>query len=329
MNFTRHPRLSRFVRGVVGTALALAGVAFLVVSDAEARTGGGSNAGSRGSKTFTAPPTTNTAPKAAAPVQRSATTAGATSTAAGAAKTGGFMSKFGGIGGLLAGGLIGAALMSAFGLGGGLAGMLGMLLQVALIAGVIFLVVNFIRNRRAQSNGMANGPAMAQASAAERQTLAPQQPYQNAPAGAFNGAAGTTALTLGEVDFNAFGTLLAEIQTAYGREDEPTMRSLTTPEMLGYLGEDVNANMDKGVRNELSDVKLLQGDLSEAWSEGDSDYATVAMRYSLIDVMVDRKSGKLVSGSKTVPEEVTELWTFVRPRRASVNAWKLSAIQQA
>jgi predicted lipid-binding transport protein (Tim44 family) len=45
--------------------------------------------------------------------------------------------------------------------------------------------------------------------------------------------------------------------------------------------------------------------------------------------MVDRKSGKLVSGSKTVPEEVTELWTFVRPRRASVNAWKLSAIQQA
>ena len=107
------------------------------------------------------------------------------------------------------------------------------------------------------------------------------------------------------------------------------MRSLTTPEMLGYLGEDVNANLDKGVRNELSDVKLLQGDLSEAWTEGDSDYATVAMRYSLIDTMVDRKSGKLVSGSTTVPEEVTELWTFVRPRRASVNAWKLSAIQQS
>ena len=310
---------------MTGAALALAGAAFLVVNDAEARTGKGGSIGSRGSKTHEAAPTTNTAPKAAAPMQRSATTAGATSTAAGAAKSGGFMSKFGGLGGILAGGLIGAALMSMFGLGGGLAGMLGMLLQVALIAGVIFLVVNFIRNRRAPSNG----PAMAQAGAAERQTLAPQQPYQNTPAGAFNGTAGTTALTLGEVDFNAFGTLLAEIQTAYGREDEPTMRSLTTPEMLGYLGEDVNANMDKGVRNQLSDVKLLQGDLSEAWSEGDSDYATVAMRYSLIDVMLDRKSGKVVSGSTTVPEEVTELWTFVRPRRASVNAWKLSAIQQA
>ena len=325
MTLTRRSSFARLARRIVGAALAMAGSAFLIVAEAEARTGGGGSVGSRGSKTFTAPPSTNTAPKAAAPVQRSATTAGATSTAAGAVKSGGLLSGIGGMRGLLMGGLIGAGLASLFGLGGGLAAMLGMILQVALIAGVIFLVVSFFRNRRALSNG----PAVAQAGAANRQTLAPQQPYQASPAGGFGGAAGTTPLSLGESDFTAFEKMLTEIQTAYGREDEATMRSLTTAEMLGYLGEDVNANVDKGVRNELSDVKLLQGDLSEAWSEADQDFATVAMRYALIDVMVDRKSGTIVSGSRTQPEEVTELWTFVRPRNASINAWKLSAIQQS
>jgi predicted lipid-binding transport protein (Tim44 family) len=312
---------------LAATALALAGAAFLVVGSAEARVGSAKNFGSRGAKTQTTPPTTNTAPKAAQPVQKSATTAGAAQTAGSAAKSGGFMSKFGGIGGLLAGGLIGAALASMFGLGGGLSAMLGMLLQVALIGGLIYLAISFFRRRSASSTS----PAVATASAASglaRTSLA-QQPYQQAPAGAFTGTDGTTPLTIGEADFNAFEKMLTEIQTAYGREDEATMRALTTAEMLGYLGEDVNANMDKGVRNELTNVKLLQGDLSEAWSEGDSDYASVAMRYSLLDVTLDRKTGKVISGSHTQPEEVTEFWTFVRPRNASVNAWKLSAIQQS
>ena len=43
----------------------------------------------------------------------------------------------------------------------------------------------------------------------------------------------------------------------------------------------------RGVVNRISDVKLLQGDLAEAWREGDTDYATVAMRYALNDTYVD------------------------------------------
>ena len=163
---------------------------------------------------------------------------------------------------------------------------------------------------------------------AARNTLA-QQPYQSTPAGSFGNGAVAAPLALGEADFNAFEKMLTEIQLAYGREDEAAVRALTTPEMLTFLTEDVNENIDKGVRNEIADVKLLQGDLSESWVEGDKDYATVAMRFSMIDTNVDRKTGKLVSGSLTQPSEATELWTFVRPRNASVNAWKLSAIQQS
>ena len=72
-----------------------------------------------------------------------------------------------------------------------------------------------------------------------------------------------------------------------------------------------------------SDVRLLQGDLAEAWGEGATEYATVAMKFSLIDTMIERASGRVVSGGQ--PEQVTELWTF---RRDGPGAWMLSAIQQ-
>jgi len=65
--------------------------------------------------------------------------------------------------------------------------------------------------------------------------------------------------------------------------------------------------------------------LAEAWREGDAEYATVAMRYSLIDTYVDRASGRVTEGDPVHPIEVTELWTF---RRSQGGAWMLSAIQQ-
>jgi predicted lipid-binding transport protein (Tim44 family) len=70
-------------------------------------------------------------------------------------------------------------------------------------------------------------------------------------------------------------------------------------------------------------VKLLQGDLAEAWRERDTDYATVAMKYALKDSMVERASGRIVEGGE--PSEATDLWTFMRARGGS---WLLSAVQQ-
>jgi hypothetical protein len=86
-------------------------------------------------------------------------------------------------------------------------------------------------------------------------------------------------------------------------------RKTATPEMAGYFAEELAANARKGLRNEVSEVKFLQGDLS-AWRN--AEYATVAMRFSLIDKMADRVSGKIVSGDPAVPQEATELWTFTR-----------------
>jgi predicted lipid-binding transport protein (Tim44 family) len=85
----------------------------------------------------------------------------------------------------------------------------------------------------------------------------------------------------------------------------------------------VGANASRGLINRVTDVKLLQGDLAEAWREGRSDYATVAMKFGLRDSMVERASGRIVEGGER--SEVTESWTFVRVRGGN---WLLSAIQQ-
>ena len=106
-------------------------------------------------------------------------------------------------------------------------------------------------------------------------------------------------------------------------EDLSALRAKVTPEMLSYFSEQLAGNASRGLINRVTDVKLLQGDLAEAWREGDTEYATVAMKFALKDSMVERASGRTVEGGE--PSEVTELWTFMRARGGN---WLLSAIQQ-
>ena len=116
----------------------------------------------------------------------------------------------------------------------------------------------------------------------------------------------------------------AKIQAAWSNEDVAKLHTLATPEMVSYFSKDLEQNKANNDVNKVSDVKLLQGDLAEAWREGETDYASVAMRFSLVDKTLERATGRLVSGSET-PIEATEVWTFARQRGGN---WELSAIQQ-
>src|SRR5215510_8818978 len=93
---------------------ALAALA-LVVTDADARVGGSRSSGSRGTNTFSAPPSTRTAPNTAAPMERSMTQPGQPGSSFGrpatpAAQPGGFLKRPGFLGGLAAG-FLGAGLL--------------------------------------------------------------------------------------------------------------------------------------------------------------------------------------------------------------------------
>ena len=129
-------------------------------------------------------------------------------------------------------------------------------------------------------------------------------------------------------DFAAFEKLLGDVQSAYSSENVAQLRAMLTPEMASYFEGDLSDNEAKGVVNRIANVKLLQGDLSEAWREAEGEFATVAMRYAISDAIVDRKSGRTVEGDLIQVAEVTEIWTFVREPGVTTADWKLSAIQQ-
>jgi predicted lipid-binding transport protein (Tim44 family) len=125
-------------------------------------------------------------------------------------------------------------------------------------------------------------------------------------------------------DYEAFERLLGEIQSAWSDEDVSRLERLATPEMTSYFARDLADNKARNAINKVSDVKLLQGDLAEAWREGDADYATVALRFSLVDKTFDRNNNQVIAGGDQ-PTEATVVWTFVRNRGGN---WELSAIQQ-
>jgi predicted lipid-binding transport protein (Tim44 family) len=291
-------------------------VMLAVASSADARIGGGVSSGSRGSRTFSAPPSTSTAPGTAQPFNRTMTQPG--SPGVGAPAGGGFFNRPGmGLFGGLAAGFLGAGLLGMlFGGGmfsglGGLSSIFGLILQIGLIIMVVRLAMSWWQRRHATA-------------------------YAGAPAGGMGGAStfrtgsgfglvsGSAPLEIGPSDYEAFERLLGELQTAWSNEDIAKLHTLATPEMVSYVTQDIAEHKAQNLVNTVTDVKLLQGDLAEAWREGDTDFASVALRYTLIDKTVDRASGRLVKGSDQ-PTEATEVWTFLRERGGP---WELSAIQQ-
>jgi predicted lipid-binding transport protein (Tim44 family) len=312
----------------LGITFAVLAVLALVTADlATARVGGGGSFGSRGTRTFTPPPATNTAPKTAAPIDKSITNpapSAASPTAAGQPGVGAPASRFGGLRGLLFGGLIAAGLAGIFGVGA-LASALGFVLQMLLIAGVVWLALAYFRSRRTGQPVFAQGGG--------RGPEVPTVPQADTTTYRANGgapvAAAAPALNISQQDLDTFERMLRDIQAAYSHEDTRRLGDMTTPEMLSYFSQELADNARRGVRNEVAGVTLLQGDVSEAWREPGSEYATVAMRYALRDTLIDRASGRVVSGDPGRDEEVTELWTFRRDDRDRAAGWQLSAIQQA
>jgi predicted lipid-binding transport protein (Tim44 family) len=199
---------------------------------------------------------------------------------------------------------------------GGLSSIFGLILQIGLIIIVVRLAMSWWQRRHT--------PASAYAGPAPGAAVGPGAQSSFRSGTGFGLGSGSAPLEIGPADYEAFERLLGEIQAAWSDEDVARLHTLATPEMVSYFTKDLEENKANNDINKVSDVKLLQGDLAEAWREGDTDYASVAMRFSLVDKTTERTTGRLIAGSDT-PTEATEVWTFVRPRGAN---WELSAIQQ-
>lgn len=293
---------------VLLSAALVAALAF-APSLADARAGGGGSFGSRGGRTFSAPPATSTAPFAASPMERSLTPR---PQAPGYAP--GYAGARSGFGSGLLGGLLGVGLGSML-FGGGFMGngsgfgFIGLLLQLVLLFFIGRWVLRRVLGQRMAFAGM---PRMG-------------QPVAPGASGGGGGARPAAAVGIGPADYAAFDQLLQSVQAAWTGHDIRALSQLTTPEMASYFGEQLAEQTSRGWTNSVTEVRLEKGDLSEAWAEGGREYATVAMRFSMLDVTRDQ-SGRVVDGDPGIRSVATELWTFVR---APGGRWLLSAIQQA
>jgi len=323
-------RLSLSMRGLVqaiAIVVSLALPTVLAVSAADARVGGGFSSGSRGSRTFAPPPSTSTAPGAAQPFNRTFTQPSSPSVGS---SGGGLFNRpgglFGGRGGLLGGlaaGFLGAGLFGMlFGGGlfsglGGFSSILGLILQIGLIVLVVRFAMSWWQRRQTSVPAYAGGPGEAPSPGASSTFRSGM--------GFGLGSGSSAPLEIQPADYESFERLLGDIQAAWSNEDVGRLRMLATPEMVSYFEGDLEQNRTRNRINKVSGTKLLQGDLAEAWREGETDFASVAMRVSMVDKTLDRATGQLVEGSEQ-PTEITEVWTFLRPRGGN---WELSAIQQA
>ncbi len=299
---------------------------------ADARPGLGGSFGSRGGRTYSAP-AGNGLSNGAAPIQRSYTPNNGNGSTFGSGYgnsgygNGGFgqraRSPFaaGLLGGFLGAGIGG--LLFGRGFFGGMSGggsLIGLLLQMFLL----YLLASWIYRRFFAGNlAMAGGGRFARMMnpGSARPTGGPAR-----PGNLFGGSTrATRPLALVQGDYQSFDQLLHGIQKAWSAQDLAGMNTMATPEMVSFFSEQLSELASRGVRNTVTDVRLQQGDLSEAWSEGAREYATVAMRFSMIDVTRDA-TGRVVDGSPNERVTVTEVWTFLR---ASGARWVLSAIQQS
>jgi len=308
--------------GFLLTALAVGALA-CAPSLAFARAGSGASMGSRGSFTYSAPPATNTAPGGGSLMQRSLTPQSPSPSYGtpgyGAPAYGGGYGHSPFMSGLM-GGLIGAGiggLLFGHGLFGGISGIggfLGFLLQIFLVVWLARMAFRFFTRQ----------PAMAGPGIFAR-TMGAMGGGMGAQRAMPDGRPAVGAVTIGPADFQQFDQSLQAIQAAWTARDLPRMQSLATPEMVSFFSDQLSEQASRGVHNSVTNVKLEQGDLAQSWAEAGREYATVAMRFSMIDITTDG-AGRIVEGDPRSRAMATELWTFVR---APGGRWILSAIQQA
>ncbi|MBI1847427.1 MAG: Tim44 domain-containing protein [Candidatus Rokubacteria bacterium] len=119
------------------------------------------------------------------------------------------------------------------------------------------------------------------------------------------------------------GMVFRDAQSAWMTRDLRSLRGRVTPEMYGELQAQCDRLRSTRRVNRVERVEIT-AEITEAWQESGRDYLTAHIGGSIVDYTVDEVDS-LVDGSRTIPRDVQEFWTFARP--AGFNSWMLSAIQ--
>jgi predicted lipid-binding transport protein (Tim44 family) len=297
---------------------------------ADARAGGGSSGGFRGSRSFQAPsrsagPTSQ--PRRDVPPQQVQQPSPMTS------QPGGFMR---GLGTAVLGGFLGSMLFSglagAGGFDGGIGGSGFGIMEILLFGGLAYFLYRKYKSATSPALATGGGSMAYQGSPYQepRPSFSNNAPVQEPLP--FNGT-DYRSLTMMDPSFDSIKFLKTaqdsffKIQGAWNKQDVTALRTLCGGELMKSWEAELAQHKLHGQRNRMDNIALRESEITEVWTENGEDFITVRFHANLLDFTVDEKSGKVVTGSDSEPVEFEEFWTFSRP--VGPNGWKMTAVQQA
>lgn len=254
----------------------------------------------------------------------------------------------GGLLGAVAGTMIGAMIMNAFGGMNGGGGIIMLLLMGGLALMLVMAALRFFKGRQ-QPNFAGNsnfggnpGGNLFGGGLGNSGPLGGQN-YGNANYGGFGGnqvdappantqtrEQGLAAIALEDPAMSnerlqdTLTTRFFQIQEAHSAGDRLALQTAATPEMYQEMARDLDELDRHQERNIIKNIVMRSFDITEAWQEGDVEFVTAHINARLLDYT--ERNGLVVSGDANTPTQFSEYWTFVRTRGRG--DWQLSAINQ-
>lgn len=299
---------------------------------ADARAGGGRSSGSRGFSsgsrssggTYNRSTSPNPAQQPAAPQQANTYSPG--------------RSFLYGLGGGIAGSMIGSMLFGRSGYGGmgghGGGGFgFGDLIILLIIGGILFWVYKrYKAKKEMQANPASQTGFTSYAASAQPAYDYGNTAYNTQPQPAGNPMAdGLRHIAEMDPSFNEntfcekAEDLFFKIQGGWTRRDLTAIADLLMPQMRETFEGDINRYIADKKINRLENIAVRNVEIVDAVQDQGEEYITVRYTASLLDFTTD-ESGSVLSGSSTDPVKFLEYWTYAR--KVGERTWKLSGITQ-
>jgi predicted lipid-binding transport protein (Tim44 family) len=186
--------------------------------------------------------------------------------------------------------------------------------ELALVGLGVYLFLSFFRHKAASAApayAVAGAPAARVSAVAtpERGPRRPMQPFDRA--GLADGAR----------------ALYSGVRSGLAMRDMGMFRNRLTPQVHTAFQAWCDRLKSAKQSNHVEKLDLTRAEVTDAWQQGEHEYAVVRLAGSLLDYTLDDASDSVVDGSKETPRDFDESWTFTRP--AGSKAWKLAGIQTA
>lgn len=115
-----------------------------------------------------------------------------------------------------------------------------------------------------------------------------------------------------EAFLNRVAYIFLQLQQAWSSQQFELARPFETESLFQTHRYWIEGYQRDGLVNQLSDIKVEKMELSNVDTDAFFDAITVRVFASMIDVTLDKSSGKLLSGNPKKPRRFSEYWTLIR-----------------